>query len=400
MKILVVNAGSTSYKCRLLDMATETELAKGSVERVGSNEAVVSYSKGPVACVDKKVMSVATHADAVTIINNYLCSAGAGVISEMREIKGVGFKTIQAGEMNGSVLLTKEVTEAMERYASLAPAHNPPYLNCIYYFRKILPGIPLVGVFEPGFHTEIPEYARIFGTPYEWYEQYHVRKYGYHGASFRYVTDYVVEKLKKPRESIKIIACHLGGSSSICAFKNGRSVDVSMTFTPQSGIVQSGRVGDIDPFVLPYIMDRKKISLQSALDELGKNGGLKGISGVGADLRDIMTAADSGNKRARLAIDKLVYDVVRYIGSFYVLMEGVDVIAFSGGIGYNSSRFRTMVIERIAFLGIELDDSENNKISEGIKTKEKSKIKVFSVNTNEEIIVARETIKVIAAAAR
>ena len=178
MKILVVNAGSTSYKCRLFDMATGTELARGSVERVGSDESVVSYSRGAATCVDKTIQPVASHAGAVTLINGYLCSGDTGVIVDMKEIGGVGFKTIQAGEKNGSVLLTKEVTDAMERYSPLAPAHNPPYLSCIYYFQKILPGVPLVGIFEPGFHTGIPEYAKIFGAPYEWYERYGVKKYG------------------------------------------------------------------------------------------------------------------------------------------------------------------------------------------------------------------------------
>lgn len=397
MKILVVNAGSTSYKCRLFDMATEEELARGGVERVGSNEAVVSFSRGPEACFDNKTEPVLSHADAALLINKYLCSSNFGVIKNLREIRGVGFKTIQAGEKNGSVLLTKEVTDAMERYCPLAPAHNPPYLSCIHYFQKILPAVPLAGIFEPGFHTGIPEYAKVFGTPFEWYERYGVKKYGYHGATFRYVTDYCIAALKKPRDGVKIIACHLGGSSSICAFADGHSLDVSMSFTPQSGLVQSGRVGDIDPFVLPYIMERKNISLSDALEELGKNGGMKGISGVSADLRDIQAAAEKGNTRARLAIDKLLYDVVRYIGSYYALLQGVDAIAFSGGIGYHNTRFRAMVVDRIAFLGVDLDKSANAIVSEGIKTAKSSKIHIIAVNTNEEIVVARETKKIIEA---
>jgi acetate kinase len=395
MKILVVNAGSTSYKCRLIDMTTETELAKGGVERVGGADAVVSYYKGPTVCIDKKVQSVHTHQEAVALINAFLCSPEYGVIHDLNKIRGVGFKTIQAGEENGSVLLTKKVTDAMERYASLAPAHNPPYLACIHYFQKVLQGVPLVGVFEPGFHAGIPEYARIFGAPYEWYERYGVKKYGYHGATFRYVTDYCAAALKKPLSSVKIIACHLGGSSSICAFADGRSVDVSMSFTPQSGIVQSARVGDIDPFVLPYIMERKKITLEAALDELGKNGGLKGIAGIGVDMRDIQAAAEKGDARARLAIDKLVYDAVRYIGAYYAILQGVDAIAFSGGIGFNNIVLRTAIIEKIAFLGIALDESAPAPETGGILTKSTSPIQVVAVNTNEEIVVARETEKVI-----
>ena len=396
MKILVVNVGSTSYKCRLYDMETETEAAKGSIEKVGTAQAIVSYSKGKETLVDRKIIPVSDHKDAVKLINGYLLSDEIGVIKDLLDISAVGFKTIQAGEKNGSVLLTREVTEAMERYASLAPAHNPPYLKCIYYFREIMQCTPLVGVFEPGFHTEVPEYARVFGTPYEWYEKHHVQKYGYHGATFRYVTDHAVGKSGLPKESIKIIACHLGGSSSICAYKGGRSMDVSMTFTPQSGLLQTNRTGDIDPFILPYIMEQKKIPLEAALKELTSNGGLKGISGTSGDMRDIWKEADKGSSQAKLAIDKFVYDVVRYIGAYYVLLQGVDVIAFSGGIGLNDCRLREMIMDRIAFLGIELDPAESGNTAEGWKTKKSSKIKVLTVNTNEEIVVARETRKVVA----
>jgi acetate kinase len=377
-------------------MATGTELARGRVERVGSGEAVVSYvNNQSSASIQNNKQHVAAHDDAVALVNVCLCSPEYGVISDLHEISGIGFKTVQAGEKNGSALLTSEVMAAMERYSPLAPAHNPPYLSCIRYFLKILPGVPLVGVFEPGFHSQVPEFARIFGAPYEWYESFQVKKYGYHGATFRYVTDYCIAALGKPRDAVKIIACHLGGSSSVCAFANGHSVDVSMSFTPQSGLVQSARVGDIDPFVLPYIMEQKKISLGEALDELGKNGGMKGISGVSADLRDIQAEAEKGNMRARLAIDKLVYDVVRYVGSFHTLMQGVDVIAFSGGIGYGNPQLRTEVLKKIAFLGIDIDERANALRTEGLKTKPESKIKVFAVDTNEEIVVARETEKVI-----
>lgn len=391
MLILVVNAGSTSYKCRLFDMPGGTELAGGTIERVGTDGASLSYSKGNAVCVKNEKRVVASHAEAVRMLNDCLCSPETGVIRDLREISAIGYKTVQAGEKNGTVLLTPDVLDAMEQYAPLAPAHNPAYLECINYFKKKLPATPMVGVFEPGFHTEIPEHARIFGTPYEWYEKYQVRKYGYHGASFRYVTDYAASAAGIPKEKIRIIVCHLGGSSSLCAYQNGRSIDVSMSFTPQSGLVQSDRVGDIDPFVLPYIMERKKISLEEALRELASRGGLQGISGVSGDVRDIFAAMDSGSSRARLAIDKFVYDVVRYAGSFYAIMNGVDVIAFSGGIGHNSSRMRKMIIDKIAFLGIDLDEKENASPAEGIKTKASSRIKVVSVSTNEEIVVARET---------
>lgn len=393
MKILVVNAGSTSFKCRLYSMPEEKELARGSIDRIGGSDAELSYYRGGQQIIVKERREIKTHADAVRVVTQLLTSAETGAIEHINKIDAVGFKTIQAGEKNGTVLLGDDVLDAMERYAPLAPAHNPPYLACIRYFKEQLPETPLVGVFEPGFHREIPEYARIFGAPYDWYADHGIAKYGYHGATFRYVQTRLANY--GFGGSRRIIACHLGGSSSICAIKDGRSIDVSMNFTPQSGLLQSGRTGDIDPFVLPFIMERKGISLDAALKELSSNGGLKGISGIGADMRDIQNAADSGNKRAQLAIEKFVYDVVRYIGSFHVLLGGVDVIAFSGGIGFYNGSFRKMIIDRIAFLGIELE-KETAGGKEGRITKESSPIAVVVIDTNEEIVISRETARLLA----
>ena len=393
MNILVVNAGSTSFKCRLYSMPEETELARGSVDRIGGSYAELSYYRGGQPVIVKERREIKTHADAVRIIIQMLSSQQTGAIKSINEIDAVGFKTVQAGEKNGTVLLSEDVLDAMERYAPLAPAHNPPYLACIRFFKEQLPSTPLVGVFEPGFHSNIPEYARIFGTPYDWYADHGIAKYGYHGATFRYVQTRLATY--GFGESKRIIACHLGGSSSICAIKDGRSIDVSMNFTPQSGLLQSGRTGDIDPFVLPFIMERKGISLDAALKELSSNGGLKGISGIGADMRDIQNAAASGNKRAQLAIEKFVYDVVRYIGSFHVLLGGVDVIAFSGGIGFYNDEFRKMIIDRIAFLGIELEKESAGRI-EGRLTKDTSPIAVVVIDTNEEIVISRETARLLA----
>ena len=395
MKILVANVGSTSYKSRLFDMDTEQELAQGGVERVGSADAIVSYRRGGDAPVDNLVTPVRDHREAVRRILDCFTDSRIGVIGSVREIDAVGFKTVQAGEKNGSVLLTRDVTDAMERFASLFPAHNPPYLSCIYYFQEMAPDIPRVGVFEPGFHAGIPEYARVFGVPWEWYDTYKVQKYGFHGASFRYVTGEVVRRLELDPANVRIIACHLGGSSSMCAFRNGRSIDTSFSFTTQSGLPQTARMGDIDPYVFPYIMEKKGITLAEALAEASTKGGLLGISGVGRDMREIKEAAARGNARARLAIDKLVYDIVRYIGSYYVLLGGVDVIAFSGGMGLNDADLRREVVRKIAFLGVDLDEERNSERSEGVKTKPGSKITVITVNTNEEIVVARETVRVI-----
>lgn len=394
MKVLVANVGSTSYKCRLFEMDTEAELAVGGVERVGSDQALVSFARGGTVVVDGLVESIPDHRSAVSRILSLLVESGA--ISSLDDIAAVGFKTVQGGSKNGSVLLSKDVTDAMEEYASVFPAHNPQYLSCIYYFKEIAPRLPLVGVFEPGFHDSIPEYARVFGLPYDWYEDYGVKKYGFHGSSFRYVTGVAPQRLGMDGKKIRLVACHLGGSSSICAFKDGASLDTSFSFTTQSGLVQSFRFGDVDPYVFLYMMEKRGIGFRELMEEAGSSGGLLGISGVGKDMRDLWAAVDGGNERARLAIDKLVYDIVRYIGQYYVLMEGMDAIVFSGGTGLYDHRLRAEVASKLAFLGLELDPVANLERSEGLKSAASSKVAVLTVNTNEEIIVARETAKVLA----
>lgn len=394
MKILVANVGSTSYKCRLIDMENEAELAKGAVERVGSERAVVSFSVAGAEPRPDSVERIADHREAVARVLALM--AESGIVSSLDEVAGVGFKTVQAGTRNGSVLLTPEVTDAMEEYATVFPAHNPQYLSCIYYFREIAPKIPLVGVFEPGFHLSIPEHRRIFGLPYEWYEKYGVRKYGFHGASFRYVSAEVPKRLNLDPKTVKMIICHLGGSSSICAFRDGVSVDTSFSFTTQSGLVQSFRFGDVDPYAFLYVMRKKGIGFEEALAEAASDGGLLGISGVSADMRDLREAAAAGNQRAALAIDKFVYDIVRYIGQYWVLLEGADVIAFSGGTGMYDWELRAAVAEKLAFLGIRLDPERNRERAEGIKSAPGSSVTIVTVNTNEEIVVARETARVVA----
>ncbi len=393
MKVIVCNIGSSSLKFQLLEMATESILAQGHMERVGSNESTIVYSAG-----EKKIHETQTplpsQRDAVQHMLNFLVAPNYGILKSLDEIDAVGFKTIQAGDKNGSVLLTQEVLDAMEYYRDLAPAHNPPYLSAIYMFRELLPKTPLVGVFEPGFHTQAPDYAKIYGTPYEWIEKYGVKKYGYHGASHRFVTGETVRLLNLPQDDHKIISCHLGGSSSLCAFKNGIAVDTSMGFTPQSGLIQGTRIGDLDPYVLPYVMDKKEISLEDALKECSKNAGLAGLSGTSGDMRDINEAIASGSKRALLARNKFIYDIKRYIGEFLVLMEGLDAITFTGGIGNKDADLRKEVLASLEFLGCQLDQTQNEQHATTISTAS-SEIKVLVVKTNEEIVVARETVKVV-----
>ena len=393
MLIMICNIGSTSFKFQLLDMENETLIARGSTERVGQDDAIISYFNA-----DEKVFegieALPSQREAVQHALNFLTSGDAPLLNSLKEIDGIGFKTIQAGDKNGSVLLEDDVLQAMEDYKELAPAHNPPYLTAIYMFKEMLPSTPRVGVFEPGFHIHIPEYARIYGTPYEWYEKYGVRKYGYHGASHNFVTSETVRLLGLPPDNHKVITCHLGGSSSLCAYKNGHSIDVTMGFTPQSGLIQGTRIGDLDPFVLPYIMNKKGISLDEALKECSKNGGLAGISGISADMREINQAIEEGNQRARLAKERFVYDIKRYIGEFIVIMEGLDAITFTGGIGQKDAALRYEVLKSLHFLGLTIDQTKNERHETLISAKD-SKIKALVLETNEEIVVARETLKVI-----
>ncbi len=393
MNIMVCNIGSSSFKFKLLDMPAERTLARGYTERVGRKDALIGYWVG-----DRKVYEATaempSHREAVEHALRFLLEGQPPLLSDLSQLDAVGFKTVQAGEKNGSVLLDDEVLAAMEAYRDLAPAHNPPYLTAIRMFRELLPNTPLVGVFEPGFHLQAPMHAKIYGTPWEWIEKYHVVRYGYHGASHRYVTREAVEILGLPLNRCRVISCHLGGSSSICAFKDGVSVDTSMGFTPQSGLIQGARVGDLDPFVLPYIMAKKGITLEQALAELGSNGGLLGLSGVSADMREVIAAAEQGNERAKLAREKFIYDVKRYIGEYLVLLEGVDAIAFTGGIGRRDAQLRREVVSALAFLGIRLDEQRNEAHAEVISSDD-SAAAVLVVETDEEIVVARETAAVI-----
>jgi acetate kinase len=394
VNIVVCNVGSSSLKFQLLDMPAGKVIVRGQMERVGSDTSDIACYIGSEK-VHEANLRLPGHREAVQTMLDFLAGDDCPEIGSLDEIDAVGFKTIQAGEKNGSVLLTEEVLDAMEYYRDLAPAHNPPYLTAIRMFRELLPKTPLVGVFEPGFHVDAPEYAKIYGTPYDWIEKYGVRKYGYHGASHRFVTAETVRLLNLPAENHRIITCHLGGSSSLCAFKNGIAIDTSMGFTPQSGLIQGTRIGDMDPYVLPYIMDKKGLTLVEALQECSKNAGLAGLSGTSGDMRDINEAIAAGSKRARLARDKFLYDIKRYIGEFLVLMQGLDAITFTGGIGQKDAPLRGEVLEALGFLGLELDQTRNEAHARIIST-DTSRIKALVLATDEEIVVARETVKVVA----
>lgn len=393
MKIVVCNVGSTSLKFQLLQMENEQQLAKGYIERVGEENAIVNFWIGEQK-VFQKNLNIPLLKDAVKLSIEFLSDEKNNLIKDFSEIDGIGFKTIQAGDKNGSVILDDEVLAAMKNYSSLAPAHNPPYLEAIYMFKELLPNTNLVGVFEPGFHVDIPDYAKVYGVPYEWIEKYGVVKYGYHGASHRFVTFETVKVLNLDPKNHKIISVHLGGSSSLCAFKNGISIDTSMGFTPQTGLIQGTRIGDIDPFVFPYIMEKKKITLDEALKECSKNGGLKGLSGISADMREIKEAVEKNDPKAILARNKFIYDIKRYIGEYIILMEGIDAITFTGGIGQKDWQLREEVLNSLQFLGFKLNQ-ESNKENKTTISADDSKFYSLVLETNEELVVARETQKVV-----
>ena len=372
-------------------MADEQVLARVHIERVGSENSIARFYQDGGELVAEEEKPVLDQRAAVKMGLDFLKSE---IVNDFSEIDAVGFKTVQAGQKNGSVFLTETVLKAMEEYNDLFPAHNPAYVEAIRMFGELIPGKALVGVFEPGLHIDKPEYANVYGTPYEWFEKYGVRRYGYHGASLRFVTGVTIRQLNLAPDNHKIVACHLGGSSSICAYKNGVSIDTSMGFSAQSGLIQSSRTGDIDPFIVPFIMRKTGLSMKEVFSELGSNGGLKGISGVSGDMRDILAAVEKGNHRAKLARDKYIYDIKCYMGAYIVLMEGLDAVCFTGGTGQKDSGLREEVLSSLGFLGFKLDRRSNEENSERIDAGD-SKIAALVLETNEEIVVARETLRVV-----
>ncbi len=395
MKVLVSNVGSTSFKYQLFDMTDEAVLAKGKIERVGSPKSFLTHLPTGKESLKSEVDSP-DHNASIKIALDMLLDSKYGVIKDLSEISAVGFKTVHAGKISGSVLITEEVMKAMEEFTDLVPLHNPPYMNAIRVFQKTTPGIPLVGVFETAFHQELPPYAYTYSIPYEWYEKHGIKRCGFHGASHRYISEVTPEILGKPKEELRIISCHMGGSSSLCAIKGGKSVDTSMGFSAQTGVPMATRNGDIDPFIIPFIMDKEGLTTDEVRNILVRESGLAGISGVGGDMRDIQEAAAEGNERAALALDVFCYEVKKYIGAYTVAMGGVDAIVFTAGIGENETAVRAKICDGLEAIGAKLDPAKNTRPVKGyfISTDD-SKVKLMVVPTNEEIIVARETVKVV-----
>jgi len=395
MKILVANVGSTSFKYKLFDMTDESLLAEGRIERVGGDASPVAHralGKAPI----EGTASIPDYPAAIAKAVEWITDERHGAVSDLSGISAVGFKTVHLKGKPGAYLLTEEILEKMAEYTDLVPLHNPPYIKAIRIFQKMFPDLPLVGLFEPAFHVSIPDYAYIYGVPYTWYEKYGVRKVGFHGASHRYISERVPELLGISSEGLKLVSCHLGGSSSLCAVKDGKSVDTSMGFSAQDGILNAARTGAVDVFAVLHVRDREGLSSDDVRTILSKQSGLLGISGVSEDMRDLEEAARNGNDRARLAIEAFCYGVKKTIGAYAAAMGGLDVIAFAGGIGEKSFNVRAKVCEGLEFLGVRLDEERNRSCTgEEIISSEDSPVKVLVVKTNEEIIVARETMRVV-----
>ena len=391
MKILVCNVGSTSLKFKLYEMPEKKVYATAKVERVGSEtEAIYSFTNVATGeKIEKEHLSVPKYADGIALFLADLLDAKQNILSDIKEISAVGFKTVLAKGYHGVFELDEKVLGAMNDYLFIAPAHNRPYLDAIGEFKDMLPDALLVGSFETAFHMTIPMERRLYAIPYEWYEKYGIQRFGFHGNSHEYTARRLAELTGKTE--FKAVSCHLGGSSSLCAIKDGKSVDCSFGFTPQTGLPHAARVGDIDAYVVPFLMN-EGLSMDEITTGFAKNGGLLGISGVDSDLRFIEEAANSGNERAKLAMDMLVASIVKYIGSFYAEMGGLDCITFAGGIGENSKTIRRMVCEKLACFGVKLDAAKNDAVhGESEISAADSAVKIFVVATDEEQMVATKT---------
>ncbi|MGE0759953.1 MAG: acetate/propionate family kinase [Pirellulaceae bacterium] len=388
MKILVANLGSTSFKYRLFDMADERQLARGGIERIGSAQSKCVVEIGGQR--QERSVHVPDHAAAVRQCLEQLTDPQQGCLRDPAEVSAIGFKAVHGGRISGVQRVTDDVLAAMEAMARVAPAHNPPYIRAMRLLSEKLPSIPLVAAFETGFHLTVPDRIRYYPVPYEWAERFHVQRWGFHGASHRYIAQRTAELIG--REEARVISCHLGGSNSLCGIRGRRSVATTMGMSPQSGLPHNNRVGDFDPFALPVIMAGTGQSLDEVLDELAERSGLLGLSGLSGDVRDLEEAMARGHARAKLALDVFTTDIRRHLGGLLVELGGAEAIVFTGGIGENSVHVRTQVCSGLDELGIRLDPAANAVArGEACISAADSRVQLWVVPTNEELIVARQT---------
>ncbi len=393
MKILVVNAGSSSLKYQLIEMDNESVLAKGVCERIGQQGSVLVHrGKGEEVRIQG---AMPTHSEAIKMVLDALVDKNYGVISDMKEIAAVGHRVLHGGVIfKESALVTDETLKQIESNIDLGPLHMPPNIMGIKACRAAMPHAPQVAVFDTTFHATMPDYAYMYAIPYDDYKNFKIRKYGFHGTSHLFVSGEAAKLMG--RKDFKLVVCHLGNGASVSAVKDGKCVDTSMGLTPLEGLVMGTRSGDIDPAVIEYLMDKKGMDIHEATNYLNKKSGVLGVSGVSSDFRDLVAAMNDGNDRARLAIDMFSYRVKKYIGSYAAAMGGLDCVAFTGGIGEHTEIVREKVMNGLEFLGIDFDYDKNNNVPRGeitLLTKPASKVKVYIIPTNEELVIARETLR-------
>ena len=388
MKILVANLGSTSFKYRLFDMDTELQLARGGIERIGSEQSDCFVEIGGKKT--ELTLQVPDHSVAVRQCLEQLTDPEHGCLADTSEVVAIGFKAVHGGRFSGVQKVTHEVLDAMEEMSGVAPAHNPPYIKAMRQLADKLPEIPLIAAFETGYHETIPNRNKHYAIPRKWADEFYVRKWGFHGASHRYISGRLSEILQ--RDDLRIVSCHLGGSSSLCASRNGQSVATTMGMSPQSGLPHNNRVGDFDPFALPVIIKKTGLSLDEVLEYLANQSGLAGVSGTSGDCRDLEEAAAAGNQDAQLGLDIFISETRRHLGGLLLELGGADAIVFTGGIGENGEQIRKRICADLEVFGIELCDSANLSVTGETKiSSQQSKVDIWVVPTNEEIIVARQT---------
>ncbi|MDY6351727.1 acetate/propionate family kinase [Candidatus Weimeria sp. HCP3S3_B5] len=393
MKVLVINCGSSSLKYQVIDSETEKVLAKGLCERIGIDGRLVYQPAGSEKIITESAMP--THKEAVRMVLDALVDKENGVLSSLSEIGAVGHRIVHGGEkFTESALITDEMLRKVEECNELAPLHNPANIIGINACRELMPGVPMVGVFDTAFHQTMPAKAYMYAVPYECYQKYGVRRYGFHGTSHSFVSKRAAEVAGIELANSKIIVCHLGNGASVSAVLNGKSVDTSMGLSPLEGLVMGTRSGDIDPTAVQYIAKKEGLDFDGVMTLLNKKSGVLGISGVSSDFRDLLAAQDKGDKRAKLAVDMFVYRVAKYIGAYAAAMNGVDLIAFTAGVGENNGFVRQEICRYLGFIGVEIDSKANEVAGEERKiSTDNSMVKVYVIPTNEELAIARETVR-------
>ncbi|MGB9596391.1 MAG: acetate/propionate family kinase [Candidatus Poribacteria bacterium] len=395
MKVLVINAGSSSVKYKLYLIEDEKLLAEGIIDRIGLSGSNLVHK--PIDKSEVEIQSyIPNYETALSMMMAYLTDADYGVIKSTDEISAIGHRVVHGGEkISSSVLITEEIENIIKECFDLAPLHNPPNLMGIQACKKLLPNINQVAVFDTAFHRTIPKYAYLYAIPYRLYEEYSIRRYGFHGTSHRFVAHSASEFLGQPLEKLKMITCHLGNGCSITAIKDGKSIDTSMGFTPLEGLIMGTRSGDIDPAIIFYFIERIGLSVQEVNSMLNRESGLLGLSGISRDMRDILKSAEEGNEKATTAINCFVYRIKKYIGAYSASMGGLDVLVFTAGIGENSSLIRSLTCKGLEYLGLYIDEEKNsNSQRKKAINADDSKVKVLVIPTDEELMIARDTAKI------